>query len=441
MKNNRRVGILSALFVTTLLSSCAEDSDVLVGKRISLMAQPKNIVVKSELINTIKIPTSEFNDDWAQAGGMSNHLMQNPLIGNRIHEAWKKSIGKGSSKRHYLIAEPIVYDNFIYTIDAKGVITCFNMAGKVVWKKSALNKNSPDSLSIAGAGLAIDNGRLFVALGSGEIVSYSINNDRASKVKIGDELARVDLKSPVRSAPTVYGGRLFVMTADNSLWALEQKELHISWHYKSFMDNVAMLGRASPAIDNGVGVAVFASGSVIAFRPENGALLWEQSISLPRSSDTIVALNDIKARPVIDGDRVYVLSSGGVLSAINIKDAGVIWQQEIAGVNQPWIAGDIIYILSDAAQVFAVNKYTGDVLWKNDLKRKIDDEVITWVGPIMAGSRLILTNSLGKAVALSPQTGTIIGFEEVGDVGTLIPIVSNETLFFLTYDGDLVAYR
>lgn len=88
-----------------------------------------------------------------------------------------------------------------------------------------------------------------------------------------------------------------------------------------FLENVSLLGRAAPAIDNGIGVAAFASGDVMAFRPENGSILWTESLGGTRMNDAGAEINDIRARPVIDADKVFVVSSGGLLSALDLKRA------------------------------------------------------------------------------------------------------------------------
>ena len=198
-------------------------------------------------------------------------------------------------------------------------------------------------------------------------------------------------------------------------------------------------------MDKGIGVAVFASGEIIAFRPENGSLLWTETLGATRMNDASSKINDIRARPVIVDDKVFVVASGGLLSALDLKSGAVLWEREIAGVNQPWIAGDVLYVVSSDAELIALDVASGRVLWVNQLARwknpdKKKDRLF-WTGPVLAGNRLLLTNSDGKVVAVAPQTGTIIGWDDLGDSESLAPIVMNETLYFLTQDGKLVAYR
>ncbi|MBO4644817.1 MAG: PQQ-binding-like beta-propeller repeat protein, partial [Alphaproteobacteria bacterium] len=367
-----------------------------------------------------------------------HHVMQNPALSPKIIQAWKISIGKGGTKKSVLLAEPVGQKGIIYTVDSAGKVQAVSAtAGKKIWEVHAPEKSGSGRVGSIGSGLALDEERLFVTLGTGEVVALDANN--------GSVLWRVDLNTPVRSAPTVYGGRIFVVTADNKLIALAQDDGRTLWQHYAFFENMSLLGKAAPAIDNGVGVSVFASGDVVAFRPENGSILWTESLGASRINSAKADINDIRARPVIAEDKVFVVSSGGLLSALDIKTGGVIWEREIGGINQPWLAGDMLYVLSSYEELVALEASSGKILWVNRLTQWQNPEKkknrLIWTGPVMAGSRLVLVNSEGKAVAVAPQTGTIIGWDEIDSKGSLPPIVMDNTLFFVTENGNLIAYK
>ena len=422
-----------------LLAACASDADApLAGKKVSVLAYGRAPVSDSELKKSILLPVPENVEEWTQAGGMAHHAMQNPALAPKIIRAWSVDIGRGAGKRHTLIAEPVGQKGIVYTIDSAGLVRAFAASnGKTIWEKNMLSDKSSRRLSVVGSGLGLDNGLLFAALGTGEVVAVDAYN--------GKEIWRTELKSPVRSAPSIYGGRLFVLTADNKLTALAQDDGRVLWQHYAFLESVSLLGKASPALDKGIGIAVFASGEIIAFRPENGSLLWTETLGATRMNDASSKINDIRARPVIVDDKVFVVASGGLLSALDLKSGAVLWEREIAGVNQPWIAGDVLYVVSSDAELIALDVASGRVLWVNQLARwknpdKKKDRLF-WTGPVLAGNRLLLTNSDGKVVAVAPQTGTIIGWDDLGDSESLAPIVMNGTLFFLTQNGKLVAYK
>jgi hypothetical protein len=71
-----------------------------------------------------------------------------------------------------------------------------------------------------------------------------------------------------------------------------------------------------------------------------------------------------------------------------------------------------------------------------DKKGRVD-----WVGPILAGDRLILANSAGQIVSVSPQDGSIRSTQETRMPVSLQPIVANNTLYVLHDGGQLTAWR
>jgi outer membrane protein assembly factor BamB len=66
---------------------------------------------------------------------------------------------------------------------------------------------------------------------------------------------------------------------------------------------------------------------------------------------------------------------------------------------------------------------------------------VFWQGPILAGGRLILTNSLGQIVEASPEDGRVLSTTAASDTIDVAPIVADGTLYILANDGTLSAYR
>jgi outer membrane protein assembly factor BamB len=66
---------------------------------------------------------------------------------------------------------------------------------------------------------------------------------------------------------------------------------------------------------------------------------------------------------------------------------------------------------------------------------------ITWTGPILVGDRLLLAGSNGEALAMSPYNGEILGRIELSGPVLIPPVVADGTVFILTENADLLAYR
>ena len=60
---------------------------------------------------------------------------------------------------------------------------------------------------------------------------------------------------------------------------------------------------------------------------------------------------------------------------------------------------------------------------------------------MLASDRLYLVNSEGDLTAVSPADGAVLSTKEVGKDIFLEPVVADNTLYILSEDGRLSAYR
>lgn len=102
-------------------------------------------------------------------------------------------------------------------------------------------------------------------------------------------------------------------------------------------------------------------------------------------------------------------------------------------------------MITNDAQLVCISRRDGRARWVTqlDLYREPDKKIglITWAGPILAGGRLFMANSEGKALVVSPQNGEQLTRMSLAGSVSVLPIVANKTIYVLTDDGDLIALR
>ena len=88
---------------------------------------------------------------------------------------------------------------------------------------------------------------------------------------------------------------------------------------------------------------------------------------------------------------------------------------------------------------------TGKVKWATQLQRytgkKNKGRPISWSGPVIAGGNLWLVSTEGQLQSVSPDTGAAGGITELKAGASLAPVVANSTLYVLTSDGRIIAFR
>ena len=152
-----------------------------------------------------------------------------------------------------------------------------------------------------------------------------------------------------------------------------------------------------------------------------------------------------RSDPIIERGRVYALGQGGRMAAYELVTGQRIWELNLAGISTPAVAGEWIFTLTDEAKLLCIAKSTGKVRWMSQLKRyrnvKKKKGPIFWTGPVLAGNRLWVGNSLGQIQAASLVDGTATLFDKVGSPISLAPVVAGGTLYVLDDGGRITAYR
>ena len=407
------------------------------GDRISILVHEQTLEPDAGVEKEqIRLPAPTSNSEWPQAGGYANHAMHHIKVGNRVQEAWSVSIGEGSDDEERLITQPVVAGDNVYTMDAESVVRAFNAkSGDELWEIDLTPEDEEDG-HISG-GLAFENNRVFATTGFAQVVALDAKN--------GKVIWRKNVGAPMRSPPTVRGNRVFTVTLTNKLFALHGSTGDTLWTHSGIEEGTNFLGGASPAVDSGVVIVPYSSGEVAALKVENGQELWTDSLAGVRRANATTTLSSIRGRPVIDRGIVTVISNSGLVTAINLRSGRRIWDRSIGGIESPWVAGEFIFLLSNNSELVALGRRTGRIHWVRPLPQWEDPEDkegrINWTGPILISDRLVVAGSSGEAISVSPYSGKILGIVEMPDGVTIGPVVAKDTIFFLTDDADLVAYR
>jgi outer membrane protein assembly factor BamB len=439
--------ILFALVAVSLLGGCGslgiggknkKNVTPTVGERISVLSRERVLEVDPALSAiAVTLPPAQANSEWTQSGGNAAKSMGHLALGPAPAMAWRVSTGQGSSSQGQLASSPVIGEGRIFTIDTRAVVRALSPEnGATIWQAQVRGANAPEG-ALFGGGVVYDNGRIYATNGAGDAAALD--------AKTGALVWRVRPGGPLRGAPTVANDNVYVVSQDNQLFALNPADGATRWSGSGAVEIAGILGASSPAAAQGTVVAGFSSGELNAYRYENGQNLWQDALARTSISTSVTQLSDIDADPVIDSGRVYAVGQGGRMVAIELITGQRIWEINVAGIATPWVAGDWIFVVTDEAQLLALSRTNGGIRWMTQLSRYRDVKDkkgrIDWVGPILAGDRLVLANSLGQIVYVSPTDGRVLTTQPTGMAVSLQPIVANNTLYVLHDNGQLSAWR
>jgi outer membrane protein assembly factor BamB len=408
----------------------------LAGKREPIMAQRRGLSVDEGAPLKVVLPTPVTNANWPQAGGNPAHLMGHLAARTALAESWTANIGAGGGYRQKILAQPVISNGLIYTMDSDAVVSAFDVqSGSRAWRFDTKNEDA-DSTNVGG-GLGVDQGVLYAVNGLADIVALD-----AAK---GTLTWRKTLESPARSAPTIADGRIFVVTIEDKLRALATTDGRALWTHQAANARTSLLGRPAPAYADGLVVAGFGSGELSAMRADSGGVAWSDSLAAASTTAGVADLSAIRGLPVISSGRVYAIGLGGLLLGLDLRSGRRLWEREVAGEDSIWAAGDWLFVVSAGQQMGAVNADDGRVAWVVDLPAFEDVEKqtdsISWFGPLLAGDRLIVGGTNQMALAISPYTGETLGRQKLSGAASLGPVLAGGTVFIISDDGRLLALR
>jgi outer membrane protein assembly factor BamB len=428
------------LLVSLSLAGCGwfgDKKQPLPGERISVLSLDRQLEPDPALAKIpITLPRPVVNSDWPENGGYPNHAMQHLSLPDKLAQTWKTSVGEGASRYTRVLSQPVVANGRVYAMDGGVQVTALDATtGKRLWQADL--KPEDERGNSFGGGVALWNDRLYVSTGYAQVFAL----DPAD----GHVIWKSAVPGPVRSGPTVSDGRVFVVTVENELVVLAADDGRRLWNHNAIPETASLLGSASPAAEGEVVVAAYSSGELYALEVENGRPLWSDNLAATRNVNAVASLADIRGRPVLDRGRVFAASHSGRIAAIDLRSGDRIWEQQFGSTHSPWVVGDYLYVLSNENELVCLTRNDGKIRWvyqlpsyQNEKKRK---DPITWAGPVLGGDRLIVLSSAGDAISISPYTGEPLGREEMTAGGYMAPVIADNSLYVLTDDANLSAYR
>jgi len=434
----RRAALLLALSTagcSALDNLFSDTKDPVPGKREAVGAARRGLAVDAGDTRAVTVPPPTAMAEWPQAGGNVTHAVGNVQVSG-LAPAWRAGIGEGGGYRARITAQPVAAGGRVFTMDSDALVSAFDLAsGSRFWRTGT--QDDKDRSTNVGGGIAVVGGTVYATTGRADVLALDAGT--------GAIRWRKPLGSPARSAPTVADGHLYATTIDDKLLALDASTGERLWAHQAAANATTLLGAAAPAVSEGLVVTGFGSGDLVAVRAESGTVAWSESLASSRGRNSLVDLSAISGLPVVDRGRVYAIGVGGLLVSLDLRSGRRLWEREVGGSETPWLAGDWLFVQTLDQSLAAVGRDDGRVRWITDLPRfddpKKQRDPLLWIGPVLAGGRLVLAGSNGRALSVDPGDGHMLGEQALSGPAAVAPIVAGGTLFIVTDDGTLQAFR
>lgn len=429
---------IAALASVVLLASCSDEL-ILEGERLDLRAPFGQAAPEmANRADPITLPPVVNHSEWTHRRGTNTHAIAHPALGATLTRVWSARIGAGDDRRSRITADPVVAGGRVFTLDSRAVAAATSTAGAPLWQTN-LRPDFGQRGTASGGGLAFGAGRLFVTTGYGELVALN--------AETGAVIWRHRFNAPVPGAPTLAGSTIFVVAADSSAWALDADTGLVRWQLSGTPTGLSMAGGAGPAVTDNLVILPYPSGEVVAATRDRGVRSWVSRVAGSRPGQAHALVRDITGDPVVLGGRVYAANPSGRLTAFDAASGRTIWSAREGALSPVWPAGGSLFLISDIGELVRLNAADGSRIWGVELPYYTRDrerrraEVFAHYGPILAGGRLIVASNDGVLRSFDPTSGTLISEVEVPRGASTNPVVVDGTLYVVSTDGQLHAFR
>lgn len=434
---SRRAALFSA---AAALAACTTPKPKILGVQIPVLPEAQGLIASDDA-PAVSLPAAAPAAAWPQLLAGPDHAPGNIAGPTGFSQSWRAKTGMPGGYRQPLIASPVAADGMVFTMDADAAVSAFSLAsGERQWRRPTRPKHV--SVVNIGGGIGYDastgQGIIYASTGYSELLAL----DAAS----GRIIWRQPLDFPARSAPTIGGGIVALNIQNDLLLTFDPASGAAGWRYTGriaqAVTSVALAG--APAIDSGILVAGFSSGTLAALDVNSGTPFWEQSLASAYGQASDLDFSDITGAPVIAGGVAYAASLGQTMMAVDLRSGAKVWTIDESGSEAFCAVGAFVFVLSTDETLAAIHADDGLVSWTlalptfNNIKKKKGPK--TWNGPIMVNNSLVLTSTLGDVITVDPVAGKISGTHKLAGPADLPPIAVGGQLLQLTRDGVLTAY-
>ncbi|KKW67976.1 hypothetical protein AAV94_07335 [Lampropedia cohaerens] len=333
-----------------------------------------------------------------------------------VSEVWQRDIGGLGD----IQLTPLVRDQSVTLATASGTVVSLHPAtGEELWRASL------DERLVAGVG---GDGRTFAVISA---------QNEVLALRDGQVQWRYALPGRAFTAPLVAGERVFVVSADRSVYALDAENGALIWDRPGPVDEALALQHSLllTAVRNTLVVGM--SGRMVGINPDSGAIRWEAPIAIPRGVNDIERLVDLVGHFSRAGDSVCAQAFQAAIGCVDADRGLTVWTQRLGGSAGVHGDADAVFSVDATGRLQGWDRRDGRQLWLSDSLqyRKLS-------GPLLVG-RVVMVGDADGLVHLFDRTDAapLNRLQTNGSGIRLAPVFASNTVIVITNNGKVYGYR
>lgn len=333
------------------------------------------------------------------------------LIG--VKQAWSARIGPVD-----FALQPAVLPAQVVVASSDGTVVAVDpQTGRDLWRTSVTGGVT--------AGVGSDGRTSAVVTRGNDLVA----------LRDGKEAWRQRLPAQVLTAPLVAGERVFVLSADRSVWAFDGASGRRLWT-QSRRGEALVLRQSGVLLAFEDTLVAGLSSRLVGMNPADGSSRWEVPLATPRGTNEVERLADIVQGVARSGDSLCARAFQAGVGCVNARRGTLLWSQPANGATG--LAGDerAVFGAETDGRIRAWERASGKALWTSERLR--------WrqlSGPLLLGRSVVVGDANGSVHLLSREDGAPLNrLSTDGSAITATPVVAGQTLIVATRAGGLFGF-
>lgn len=270
------------------------------------------------------------------------------------------------------------------------------------------------------------------SFGSNVVLGFRSGKIAKLEALSGKALWTADVASFTERAFLLNGTTLYVLTAAQSLYALDFQTGRTLWVFDAgFPDGLTVRGGARPIFHEGKIIFGVATGEILGVAADTGKLLWRYNPAYNEAR-----FHDVVGEMVVRNNKLLISRYDGLVAAIDLAGTvRAIWQEQLPGLTTSTFRNASFFVGALNGDVYAIDPdNNGRKVW-----RAVTGTPVT---TITAGeTTLFVAGSEGRVTALDAATGQILWYDKLGSSLASPPVLFENAIYYTTGVKSVYGYR
>ena len=335
-----------------------------------------------------------------------------------LDSEWNKKIG---SDNNFGRLVPAFSNDTIIHISSNGYLVAIDSdSGLVLW--------TIQTEDLVSGAVTVGFKKIFYGTLDGDLVALDF--------KDGAEIWRSQVSSEILSPPVTNGSIVAAQTSDGKITGFNIKNGEQKWVHQNTIPKLTLRGTATPILAKGFIFTGFANGKVSMIYPDSGAIRLEIPVTINEGKSELERVIDIDGKSVVSNDLLVSASYQGNITAIDLKQGQISWQEKISSVHDLVSVRSRVIAIDEKDSIKGFGLSTGAILWQQDgLKLRGVSS------PAALGGNFAIGDSEGYVHILDSKNGSFIGrkkvskrpiLEIISKGSSLVVVDDSGRLFFLS---------